>query len=86
MEGVEVIWFWWYGGMDIEIIFVERKIYWEDWIGEKFVKVWFVMKEKNVNVYMKGEFLLVVFFEKVRKEGKKLVKVIVEDERLVVEV
>lgn len=72
--------------MQNEIIFVECKIYREDWMGEKLVKVCFVIKEKNVNVYMCGELFFVVIFEKVCKEGKKLEKVIVEDERLVKEI
>lgn len=72
--------------MDNEHIFVERKTHREDWTGEKSVKARFGIKEKNVNAYMKGELLPAAIFEKARKEGKKPLKAIEEDERLAREV
>jgi hypothetical protein len=85
-EGAEAIRLRWYGGMDTETIFVERKTHREDWTGEKSVKARFAMKEKNVNAYMKGELLPAAIFEKARKDGKKSEKAIAEDERLAKEV
>jgi SPX domain protein involved in polyphosphate accumulation len=85
-EGAEAIRLRWYGGMDTETIFVERKTHREDWTGEKSVKARFAMKEKNVNSYMKGELLPEQIFEKARKEGKKPKEKIDEDERLAKEV
>ncbi|KAI9739931.1 MAG: vacuolar transporter chaperone [Claussenomyces sp. TS43310] len=85
-EGAEAIRLRWYGGMDTETIFVERKTHREDWTGEKSVKARFSTKEKNVNVYMKGELLPAAIFEKARKEGKKPEKAIAEDERLAREI
>lgn len=85
-EGAEAIRLRWYGGMQTETIFVERKTHREDWTGEKSVKARFSLKEKNVNSYMKGELLPAAIFEKSRKEGKKPVKAINEDERLASEV
>jgi hypothetical protein len=85
-EGAEAIRLRWYGGMDTETIFVERKTHREDWTGEKSVKARFSMKEKNVNSYMRGDLLPEAIFEKARKDGKKPAKVIDEDERLAKEV
>lgn len=85
-EGAEAIRLRWYGGMDTEQIFVERKTHREDWTGEKSVKARFGIKEKNVNAYMKGELLPAALFEKARKDGKKSAKAIDEDERLAKEV
>ncbi|KAH8676488.1 VTC domain-containing protein [Tricladium varicosporioides] len=85
-EGAEAIRLRWYGGMDTETIFVERKTHREDWTGEKSVKARFAMKEKNVNVYLKGDLLPEAIFEKARKDGKKPAKVIDEDERLAKEI
>jgi SPX domain protein involved in polyphosphate accumulation/uncharacterized membrane protein YidH (DUF202 family) len=85
-EGAEAIRLRWYGGMQTETIFVERKTHREDWTGEKSVKARFSVKEKNVNAYMKGELLPAALFEKARKEGKKSEKAIAEDERLASEV
>ncbi|POR33241.1 Vacuolar transporter chaperone 4 [Tolypocladium paradoxum] len=81
-EGAEAIRLRWYGGMQTETIFVERKTHREDWTGEKSVKARFAIKEKNVNSYMRGELLPAAIFEKARKEGKKSDKAIAEDERL----
>lgn len=85
-EGAEAIRLRWYGGMQSETIFVERKTHREDWTGEKSVKARFSMKEKNVNSYMKGELLPPAIFEKARKEGKKSEKAIAEDQRLASEI
>lgn len=85
-EGAEAIRLRWYGGMDVEQIFVERKTHREDWTGEKSVKARFGIKEKNVNAYMKGELLPEAIFEKARKDGKKPAKAIDEDERLAKEI
>lgn len=85
-EGAEAIRLRWYGGMDTEQIFVERKTHREDWTGEKSVKARFGIKEKNVNSYMKGKLLPAALFEKARKDGKKSTKAIDEDEALAKEV
>lgn len=85
-EGAEAIRLRWYGGMQTETIFVERKTHREDWTGEKSVKARFATKEKMVNSYMKGELLPPAIFEKARKEGKKSEKAIAEDERLASEI
>ncbi|KAK4248466.1 vacuolar transporter chaperone 4 [Corynascus novoguineensis] len=85
-EGAEAIRLRWYGGMQNETIFVERKTHREDWTGEKSVKARFSLKEKNVNAYMRGELLPAAIFEKARKEGKKSEKAIAEDERLAREI
>ncbi|CAG9938089.1 unnamed protein product [Clonostachys rosea f. rosea IK726] len=85
-EGAEAIRLRWYGGMQNDTIFVERKTHREDWTGEKSVKARFSMKEKNVNAYMKGELLPPAIFEKARKDGKKSEKAIAEDERLASEI
>ncbi|PQE18709.1 hypothetical protein CJF30_00009727 [Rutstroemia sp. NJR-2017a BBW] len=85
-EGAEAIRLRWYGGMDTEQIYVERKTHREDWTGEKSVKARFGMKEKNVNAYMKGELLPAAIFEKARKEAKRSAKQLDEEERLAKEV
>ncbi|KAJ8125379.1 hypothetical protein O1611_g8260 [Lasiodiplodia mahajangana] len=85
-EGAEAIRLRWYGGMQNDTIFVERKTHREDWTGEKSVKARFSMKEKNVNAYMRGSLLPTALFEKARKDGKKSEKAIAEDESLAREV
>lgn len=85
-EGAEAIRLRWYGGMDTQQIFVERKTHREDWTGEKSVKARFGVKEKNVNAFLKGDLLPKALFEKARQEGKKDIKLIDEDERLAREV
>lgn len=70
-EGAEAIRLRWYGGMKSELIFVERKTHREDWTGEKSVKARFVLKEKKVNSFLKGELTAKQVFEKMRKDGKK---------------
>jgi SPX domain protein involved in polyphosphate accumulation len=85
-EGAEAIRLRWYGGMQTDTIFVERKTHREDWTGEKSVKARFSLKEKNVNPYMRGELLPAAIAEKARKAGKKSEKSIAEDERLAAEI
>ncbi|PFH60201.1 hypothetical protein XA68_11330 [Ophiocordyceps unilateralis] len=85
-EGAEAIRLRWYGGMQTENIFVERKTHREDWTGEKSVKARFSIKEKNVNAYLRGELLPAAMFEKARREGRKSEKAIAEDERLASEI
>ncbi|KAF8247649.1 hypothetical protein K440DRAFT_650455 [Wilcoxina mikolae CBS 423.85] len=70
-EGAEAVRLRWYGGMETQQIFVERKTHREDWTGEKSVKARFALKEKNVNAFLKGDFTVEQAFEKMRKEGKK---------------
>ncbi|ETN39276.1 uncharacterized protein HMPREF1541_05499 [Cyphellophora europaea CBS 101466] len=70
-EGAEAIRLRWYGGMENETIFVERKTHREDWTGEKSVKARFTLKEKNVNAFLAGKMTVEEAFAKMRKEGKK---------------
>ena len=70
-EGAEAIRLRWYGGMENETIFIERKTHREDWTGEKSVKARFTLKEKNVNAFLAGKMTVDEAFAKMRKEGKK---------------
>ncbi|KAJ6110103.1 Vacuolar transporter chaperone 4 [Penicillium sp. IBT 16267x] len=70
-EGAEAIRLRWYGGMESDQIFVERKTHREDWTGEKSVKARFSLKEKNVNAFLDGRLTVEEVFDKMRKEGKK---------------
>ena len=85
-EGAEAIRLRWYGGMDNEEIFVERKTHREDWTGETSVKARFPMKEKNVNAFISGRMRVEDFFEKMRKDGKKSEEEISKLEQLAREV
>ncbi|KAI1873120.1 uncharacterized protein JN550_003373 [Neoarthrinium moseri] len=85
-EGAEAIRLRWYGGMQNDQIFVERKTHREDWTGEQSVKARFSIKEKNVNAYMRGDLLPAALFEKARKDGKKSEKQIAEDQKLAQEI
>ena len=85
-EGAEAIRIRWYGGMDVETAFIERKTHREDWTGEKSVKARFAMKEKNVNAYLRGEMKPEQIFEKARREGKKSTKEIDNLEQLAREI
>ncbi|KAL9636679.1 MAG: hypothetical protein Q9164_002664, partial [Protoblastenia rupestris] len=85
-EGAEAIRLRWYGGMDTETIFVERKTHREDWTGEKSVKARFSVKEKNVNAFLSGKMKVESIFEKARKEGKKSEKEIADLEQLAREI
>ena len=85
-EGAEAVRLRWYGGMETDTIFVERKTHREDWTGEKSVKARFSLKEKNVNAFLKGELTAQQAFEKMRKDGKKSDKEINDLEQLAKEV
>ena len=85
-EGAEAIRMRWYGGMENETIFVERKTHREDWTGEKSVKARFTLKEKNVNAFMAGKMTVEEAFAKMRKDGKKSIKEIEDLEQLAREI
>ncbi|EXJ72671.1 uncharacterized protein A1O5_03817 [Cladophialophora psammophila CBS 110553] len=85
-EGAEAIRLRWYGGMENETIFVERKTHREDWTGEKSVKARFTLKEKNVNPFLAGTMTVEEVFAKMRKEGKKSIKEIEDLEQLAREI
>ncbi|RPA85494.1 SPX-domain-containing protein [Ascobolus immersus RN42] len=85
-EGAEAIRLRWYGGMEQDTIFVERKTHREDWTGEKSVKARFAIKEKHVNAFMKGEFTVEQVFEKMRRDKKKSPQEIENLERLAREI
>lgn len=85
-EGAEAIRMRWYGGMDVDTIFVERKTHREDWTGEKSVKARFSTKEKNMNAYLRGDMTTEQIFEKMRREGKKSEKEINDLEQLAKEI
>ncbi|KAF2760134.1 SPX-domain-containing protein [Pseudovirgaria hyperparasitica] len=85
-EGAEAIRLRWYGGMNEDNIFIERKTHREDWTGEKSVKARFKLKEKNVNDYLSGKLTVESIFEKDRREGKKSEKAIDEEEQLAREI
>ena len=71
-EGAEAIRLRWYGGMDSDTIFVERKTHREDWTGEKSVKARFALKEKNVNPFLQGRMTVgAAFSDKMRRDKKK---------------
>ncbi|KAG0348167.1 vacuolar transporter chaperone [Podila humilis] len=81
-EGAEALRLRWYGGMDQQQIFVERKTHREDWTGEKSVKARFPIKEKYVNAFLHGEYTMESIVAKMRSEGKKTEKEIAEFEQL----
>ena len=85
-EGAEAIRLRWYGGMDNETIFIERKTHREDWTGEKSVKARFSLKEKNVNAFLAGKMTVDEAFAKMRKDGKKSIKEIEDLEQLAREI
>lgn len=85
-EGAEAIRLRWYGGMDTDKIFVERKTHREDWTGEKSVKARFQVREKHVNSYMKGEMLPAAIMDKQRKTGKRSPSDYDKDENLAQEI
>ncbi|BDD63043.1 hypothetical protein MAP00_007991 [Monascus purpureus] len=85
-EGAEAIRLRWYGGMESDQIFVERKTHREDWTGEKSVKARFSLKEKNVNAYLAGELTVEKIFDKMRKEGRKSEEEIADLEQLAREI
>ncbi|KAI9283269.1 vacuolar membrane protein [Sporodiniella umbellata] len=85
-EGAEAIRMRWYGGMDSNTIFVERKTHHEDWTGEKSVKARFPIKEKYLNSFLKGDYTTEELFAKTREQGRKSEKEIQELEQLAQEV
>ncbi|KAG5289350.1 vacuolar transporter chaperone 4 [Histoplasma ohiense] len=85
-EGAEAIRLRWYGGMENDQIFVERKTHREDWTGEKSVKARFPIKEKHVNSFLSGRMTVESIFEKARKDGKKSEQQIADWEQLAREV
>lgn len=85
-EGAEAIRLRWYGGMDVETIFVERKTHREDWTGEKSVKARFSIKEKKVIAFLEGRLTVEEVFAKMRREGKKSEKEIADLEQLAREI
>ncbi len=85
-EGAEAHRLRWYGGMNSDTIFFERKTHREDWTGESSVKQRFSVKEKHVNDFIKGKYTVPDAFEKMRKEGKKSKKEIENLEALATEI
>lgn len=85
-EGAEAHRLRWYGGMENDTIFFERKTHREDWTGEKSVKARFSLKEKHVNAFLRGDMTTEQVFEKARKEGKKSKKEIDDLEQLAKEI
>lgn len=85
-EGAEAIRLRWYGGMESDKIFVERKTHREDWTGEKSVKARFELKERQVNDFLAGRLTVDKAFEKMRKDGKKKEEEIANLEQLAREV
>ncbi|KAI7877448.1 SPX-domain-containing protein [Lichtheimia hyalospora FSU 10163] len=85
-EGAEAIRMRWYGGMDSNTIFVERKTHREDWTGEKSVKARFPIKEKYLNSFLRGEYTTDELFAKQREQGRLSKKEIDEMEQLAQEV
>lgn len=85
-EGAEAIRLRWYGGMENETIFMERKTHREDWTGEKSVKARFTLKEKNVNAFLMGKMTVEEAFAKMRKDGKKSTEEIEQLEQLAREI
>lgn len=57
--------------MDQSEIFVERKTHHEDWTGESSVKERFLIKEKNVNHYLAGDYKVDRAIQKMRERGQK---------------
>ncbi|KAF2764440.1 SPX-domain-containing protein [Teratosphaeria nubilosa] len=85
-EGAEAIRMRWYGGMETDTIFAERKTHREDWTGEKSVKARFSLKEKNMNAFLKGDMTTEQVFQKMRRDGKKSEKEINDLEQLAKEI
>lgn len=55
-EGAEAIRVRWYGGMEADHVFVERKTHREAWTGEDSVKARFAIQERHVTRYMAGKY------------------------------
>lgn len=85
-EGAEAHRLRWYGGMNSDTIFVERKTHREDWTGEKSVKARFALKERHVNDFTKGSYTVQQVFEKIKRENKKSINEIKNLEALASEI
>ncbi|CCF58338.1 hypothetical protein KAFR_0E01840 [Kazachstania africana CBS 2517] len=85
-EGAEAHRLRWYGGMQSDTIFFERKTHREDWTGEKSVKARFAVKERYVNNFIAGKYTVEEAFRKMRKEGKKSIQEIENLEALATEI
>jgi uncharacterized membrane protein YidH (DUF202 family) len=83
-EGAEAVRMRWYGGMDSNTVFVERKTHREDWTGEKSVKARFPIKEKYLNSFLAGDYTTDELFAKAR--ARKSEKEMAELEQLAQEV
>ncbi|KAJ3288111.1 vacuolar transporter chaperone [Borealophlyctis nickersoniae] len=70
-EGAQAIRLRWYGNMEQNEIFVERKTHREDWTGESSVKQRFAIKEKYVNQYLAGEYSMSKSIQKMRDRKTK---------------
>ncbi|KAI8906292.1 VTC domain-containing protein [Gorgonomyces haynaldii] len=70
-QGAQAVRLRWYGNMSQNQIFVERKTHHEDWTGESSVKERFMIKEKHVNEYLKGEYTMDHTIEKMRQRKQK---------------
>lgn len=81
-EAAQAIRFRWYGNIDNQEIFIERKTHREDWTGEKSVKERFPMKEKHVNEYVRGEYTMQKSIGKMRERGTKSDAELADLERL----
>lgn len=85
-EGAEAVRIRWYGNMDVDNMFIERKTHREDWTGEKSVKARFPIKESKINDFLSGKYTAHQCFDKARREGRKSKKDIDSLERLAQEV
>lgn len=85
-EGAEAIRIRWYGNMEVNNMFIERKTHREDWTGEKSVKARFPMRESKINDFLSGKYTANQAFEKMRKDGRKTTEEIDSLERLAQEV
>lgn len=85
-EGAEAIRLRWYGDMDQQEIFVERKTHREDWTGESSVKSRFSIKEKYVNSYLNGEYNMEKSIQKMKERQQKSPKELKSLQELSVEI
>ncbi|KAJ3093222.1 vacuolar transporter chaperone [Quaeritorhiza haematococci] len=85
-EGAEAVRLRWYGTMDQQEIFIERKTHREDWTGESSVKQRFPIKEKYVNDFLKGTYKMDRTIQKMRERGLKSEKELAELQQLSTEV
>ncbi|KAJ3040438.1 vacuolar transporter chaperone [Rhizophlyctis rosea] len=85
-EGAQAIRLRWYGNVENQEIFVERKTHREDWTGESSVKSRFPIKEKYVNAYLRGDYSMQKTFQKLRERKAKPEKELESLEQLAEEV